>query len=89
MANSGVIHGPPLPHQPASLFMFTFRPSRSASAQTCLNSSRHGGLPNRAGPCGVPWSTSMISTPPIPTRRMASRSAVMPSRVMLPLSQNQ
>lgn len=31
----------------------------------------------------------MISTPPMPTRFMASRSAVMPSLVMLPLSQNQ
>ena len=39
--SSGVIHGPPLPHQPASLVMFTSSPSRLASAQTCLNSSRH------------------------------------------------
>jgi len=31
----------------------------------------------------------MISTPPMPTRFIASRSAVIPSRVMLPLSQNQ
>ena len=42
-----------------------------------------------AGPTGAPWSTSMISTPPMPTRFIASRSAVMPLLVMLPLSQNQ
>ena len=39
--SSGLTHGPPLPFQPASLFMFTSRPSRPASATTCLNSSRH------------------------------------------------
>lgn len=89
MARSGVIHGPPLPHQPASLFMLTSSPSRSASPQTCLKRSRHGGRPKPAGPFGVPWSTSMMSTPPMPTRFMASRSAVMPLLVMLPLSQNQ
>src|SRR6266542_1660936 len=31
----------------------------------------------------------MMSTPPIPTRFIASRSAVMPSRVRLPSDQNQ
>ena len=50
MASSGVIHGPPLPHQPASLFMFTSSPSRCASRQHDLNNSRHCGLPNGAGP---------------------------------------
>ena len=89
LRSSGVIHGPPLPHQPASLFIFTSRPSRWASVSTNLNNSRHCGPANRAGPGGVPCSTSMISTPPMPTRRIDSRSAVMPSRVMLPLSQNQ
>jgi hypothetical protein len=31
----------------------------------------------------------MIKTPPIPARFIASKSAVMPSRVMFPFSQNQ
>ncbi len=31
MACSGLIHGPPLPFQPASLFMLTSSPSRCAS----------------------------------------------------------
>ena len=50
MDSSGVIHGPPLPHQPASLFMLTSRPRRLASLQTCWKSSRHCGPAKSAGP---------------------------------------
>src|SRR5438876_5137771 len=89
MESSGVIHGPPLPHHPASLFMLTFKPSRCASAHICLNNPSQAGVPKTAGPLGVPWSTSIIATPPMPTRFIASRSAVIPLLVTLPLSQNQ
>src|SRR5205085_7440088 len=89
MDKSGVIHGPPLPHQPASLFMLTSNPRRWASPQTCLNKPSHAGLPNLIGPFGAPWSTSMMTTPPIPARCIASKSAVMPLLETLPASQNQ
>jgi len=42
-----------------------------------------------SGPTGAPWSVSMMSTPPMPTRFIASKSAVMPSLVIFPFSQNQ
>ncbi|RYG48159.1 hypothetical protein EON79_05305 [bacterium] len=87
--SSGVIHGPPLPHHPASSFMFTWRPRRAASFTAKANNRRHSGLANATGPVGVPWAVSMMSTPPIPVRFIASRSAVMPPSVMLPSSQNQ
>src|SRR5215813_5740391 len=89
MDNSGVIQGPPLPHHPASLFMLTWSPSLLASPHMCLNKLTQAGLANGIGPLGVPWSTSMIITPPIPTRLIASRSAVIPLLLMFPFNQNQ
>jgi hypothetical protein len=44
------------------------------------------------GPAGAMvfgFATSMISTPPMPTRFIASKSAVMPSLEIFPLIQNQ
>ena len=57
--NSGVIQGPPLPHQPPSLFMFTVMPSRVASFTACWIISLHWGLKKRAAPFGTYWSTSI------------------------------
>jgi hypothetical protein len=56
-----------------------------------LNASCHCGLSGFTGPSGaqdIPL-TSIHSAPPMPTRFIASRSAVMPSLLMLPLIQNQ
>ena len=53
--------------------------------------SCHCGLSGVTGPSGAQAGplTSIHSTPPMPTRCMASRSAVIPSLLMLPLIQNQ
>src|SRR5437763_2051731 len=42
---------------------------------------------NGALPAGMPTSTLNVWAPPIPTRFIASRSAVMPSLELLPLHQ--
>ena len=86
---SGFTHGPPLPVQPGPAFSVICKPSRSASATACLNSARHSGLMNFTGPRGMPTSTSIMITPPMPARFSASKSAVMPSRVRLPSMTNQ
>ena len=44
---------------------------------------------NFTGPRGMPTSTSMMITPPMPARFSASKSAVMPSRLRLPSMTNQ
>ena len=56
----------------------------------CMQSC-HCGLAGVTGPSGAHTMplTSIHSTPPTPTRFMASRSAVMPVLLMLPLIQNQ
>ena len=89
MARSGVIHGPPLPLQPGSLFMLIWRPRRLASEMAWRNISYHSALPKRIGPGGMFWETSMSRAPPMPTRCTASRSAVIPSQVIFPSIQNQ
>jgi hypothetical protein len=53
----------------------------------CSINSRHSGLKNFTGPARMPQSTLKICAPPMPTRFMASRSAVMPSRVTFPFIQ--
>ena len=58
--------------------------SRSASEMACLKSSCHGGLMKCTGPRGMPTSTSRKIAPPMPARCIASRSAVIPSRLRLP-----
>ena len=80
---SGVFHGPPLLDQPAQLCMASFKPRRSASRAACFISSRHSGVRNLTGPGGdaLRLKTSAL---PMPTRCIASRSAVMPALVMLP-----
>ena len=65
------------------------KPNRWASATACLNSARHSGLMNSTGPRGIPTSTSIMITPPMPARLSASKSAVMPSRLRLPSMMNQ
>ena len=86
---SGLTHGPPLPVQPGPAFSAICKPNRLASLTACLISSRHSALMNLTGPRGMPTPTSIISTPPIPARLSASKSAVMPSRVKLPSMMNQ
>ena len=44
---------------------------------------------NFTGPRGMPTSTSIMITPPMPAFFSASKSAVMPSRVRLPSMMNQ
>ncbi len=41
------------------------------------------------GPAGMPASTSMKIAPPMPARFIASKSAVIPSRLRLPFATNQ
>jgi len=84
MESSGSTQGPPEPVQPGPALRVTSRPRRSASLTTCLKRARHSGLMNSTGPRGTPTLTSQMTTPPRPAARMASRSAVMPSRVRLP-----
>jgi len=48
-----------------------------------LDQLPHRGLKKRAGPFGVNRSHSIYKTPRMPTRCIASRSAVMPSGVMV------
>ena len=74
MDSSGVIQGPPLPHQPASLFMFTSSPSRCASAQMCLKRSRHSGPAKAAGPWARPGRS------PCRARRRCRRVSSLPDR---------
>ena len=54
--SSGLIHGPPLPFQPASLFMFTSMPSRAASEQDVLEQF----APLRAGERHGPDAGALI-----------------------------
>ena len=63
--------------------------SRSASWTACLVSALHSGVIKSTGPSGAVIPTLKTNTPPTPTRAIASRSAVMPSREILPLTQNQ
>ena len=56
MESSGVIHGPPLPHQPASLFMLISRPRRWASRAGVLDEV----APQRAGETGRPRRGALI-----------------------------
>ena len=59
------------------------RRSRAASARTTP------GPRYWTGPFGMPVPASKLTTPPMPTRLMASRSSVMPSLVTWPFIQNQ
>ena len=72
-----------------ALLMAICSPNRSASFTACWNNARHASLKKGTGPGGVLRATSIRITPPIPTRCIASRSAVIPSLVMLPFFQNQ
>src|SRR5665213_886963 len=82
-----VFHGPPLLDQPAQFSTQSLRPSRFASCTANLKSARHSALMKFTGPCGMPQSTFTIVAPPRPICFIASRSAVMPSFVMLPFIQ--
>ena len=86
---SGLTHGPPLPVQPGPALSVISSPSRSASSTACLNSSHHWSLMNSTGPRGMPTSTSMMIIAADARRFIASRSAVMPSRLRLPSMMNQ
>ena len=91
MLCSGLIHGPPLCDQPLPAVRLIFKPSRSASCTVWRMSSHHCGLRNFTGPL-TPSPTPpphIHNAPPKPTRCMASRSAVIPSLVIFPSSQNQ
>ena len=52
-------------------------------------SANHSGPRYSTGPFGMPVPASKLITPPTPTRLMASRSRVMPSRVTCPFIQCQ
>ena len=82
-----VFHGPPLLDQPAQFSTQSSSPSRFASATANLKSSRHSALMKFTGPRGMPESTFTMVAPPRPICFIASRSAVMPSLVMLPFIQ--
>src|SRR4051794_8919090 len=80
-------HGPPLLDHPAQLCRHNSSPSRSASLTAKENISCHSGELNFTGPGGMPSLALKTCAPPIPTRCIDSRSAVMPSLVTLPFIQ--
>src|SRR6478735_9824651 len=88
IASSGVIHGPPLDDQPGQLCMMNSKPSRSHSLIACFFNCSHSSLKYFIAPLGIPVPTSKLSTPPIPTCFIASRSSVIPSLVTFPFIQN-
>ena len=51
---SGLIQGPPLPHQPGPMPSVTSIPSRSASRTAWTNASCHGSVIHLTGPLGMP-----------------------------------
>ena len=85
--SDGFTHGPPDELQPLQLESPTASPSRRASASAWRSISIHSSEPNATGPSGMPAVTSKMNTPPIPTRAIDSRSAVMPALVTLPFIQ--
>src|SRR3954447_4020174 len=89
IANSGVIHGPPLDDQPGQLCIVNSRPKRSASFIACFFNSSHSSLKYSIGPFGIPVPASKLKTPPMPIRCIASRSRVIPCFEILPFIQNQ
>src|SRR3954463_15393441 len=84
---SGVIQGPPLLLQPAQLCMHISNPSRDASLAAWFIMSSHSSLMYLTGPGGIASVTLNASKPPRPTRFIASRSLVMPSRETFPFIQ--
>ncbi len=89
IAISGVTHGPPLPVQPGPLCTDSSIPTLAASLTAWLKSACHSGVRKPMGPAGASSVTSMSTAPPMPTRLIASKSAVIPSREIFPSTQNQ
>ena len=90
IACAGFTHGPPVSLQPPLAAIVISRPSRFASAAACRNAAFHAGVIHTSRfstNCGVPSEPSNICIPPMPTRSIHSRSAVIPSRVTLPFIQ--
>src|SRR5688572_17449206 len=90
IACGGFTHGPPVTLHPPLAAIDISRPRRCASAAACRNAALHGGVIHTSRfstNCGVPSEPSNICIPPIPTRFIHSRSAVIPSRVTLPFIQ--
>ena len=85
--SSGLTQGPPLLDHPAPLWIQSSSPSRLASLHAWAMASCHWGDMKGTLPAGTPCSTLKICAPPRPIRFIASRSAVIPSLLMLPLFQ--
>ena len=87
---SGFTQGPAVSLHPPEAAMDISMCRRSASAAACLKADFHSGVIQISGlstKSGAPISPSNICIPPIPTRCIHSRSAVMPASVTFPLIQ--
>ena len=87
---SGFTQGPAVSLQPPDAAIAISRCKRSASAAACRQADFHSGdiqITGLSTNSGAPISPSNICIPPMPTRCIHSRSAVMPGSVTLPLIQ--